>query len=209
MHIAVLGATGRTGRQLVAQALARGHTATALVRTPAALDTPPSATLRVVTADVTVPETIEAALTDVDAVVSGLGHTPGGPPDLLTTAARAVTAVTGGPSGPHLVWLGAWGTGPSATTAGPLVRGVLRLGLHAEIDDKVVADQLVLDRGGTVFHAGPLTNAALTPRRGVRALSEVRRSLLVRPVSRAAVAAGMLDEAEHPRHRGHVIVPHS
>jgi putative NADH-flavin reductase len=34
MRIAVIGATGRTGRQVVAQALARGHTVTAVTRHP-------------------------------------------------------------------------------------------------------------------------------------------------------------------------------
>ena len=34
MRIAVIGATGRTGRQVVAQALARGHAVTAVTRHP-------------------------------------------------------------------------------------------------------------------------------------------------------------------------------
>ncbi|KAJ0122155.1 nad-dependent epimerase dehydratase [Diaporthe amygdali] len=38
MQILILGATGRTGTQVVLQALERGHNVTALVRTPSALD---------------------------------------------------------------------------------------------------------------------------------------------------------------------------
>lgn len=38
MQILILGATGRTGTQVVLEALQRGHSVTALVRTPAALD---------------------------------------------------------------------------------------------------------------------------------------------------------------------------
>lgn len=38
MQIVILGATGRTGTQVVLEALQRGHNVTALVRTPAALD---------------------------------------------------------------------------------------------------------------------------------------------------------------------------
>ncbi|KAI3390927.1 hypothetical protein diail_8342 [Diaporthe ilicicola] len=38
MQILILGATGRTGTQVVMEALQRGHSVTALVRTPSALD---------------------------------------------------------------------------------------------------------------------------------------------------------------------------
>lgn len=38
MQILILGATGRTGIQVILQALQRGHNVTALVRTPSALD---------------------------------------------------------------------------------------------------------------------------------------------------------------------------
>ena len=37
MNLLIFGATGGTGRQLVAQALAQGHTVTAFARTPAKL----------------------------------------------------------------------------------------------------------------------------------------------------------------------------
>lgn len=37
MRIAIFGATGHVGRELVAQALASGHEVTALARDPAAL----------------------------------------------------------------------------------------------------------------------------------------------------------------------------
>lgn len=39
MRIAVLAATGATGRLLVQQALSRGHTVLALARDPARIDT--------------------------------------------------------------------------------------------------------------------------------------------------------------------------
>ena len=38
MHLAIFGATGRTGRQVTSLALARGHTVCALVRRAGALD---------------------------------------------------------------------------------------------------------------------------------------------------------------------------
>ena len=215
MNVAVLGATGATGRQLVAQALERGHTVKALARKPEKLDLPPSPALQLAQADVMAPETIAEALTDVDVVVSGLGHAKGGPPDVLTSGARAVTAAqtpVNDEAGhartkPRIVWLGAFGTGGSAGAAGPLGRGLLRVALSKELPDKTAADREILDAGGTVFHASMLTNGPLSPSRHTVSLKDAPRSFFPRTISRATVAAAMLDEAEHPHHEGHTAIP--
>jgi len=72
-RILIVGATGGTGRQLVAQALQRGYAVTALVRNPSRLqvDHPQ---LTVVQGDVLDSTSVEAAMRDQDAVVSALGH---------------------------------------------------------------------------------------------------------------------------------------
>lgn len=75
MLIAIFGATGRTGRQLVAQAIERGHTVRAFVRTSGALGALPGVTE--VVGDVLDPEAVARAVTGSDAVLSALG---GGPP---------------------------------------------------------------------------------------------------------------------------------
>ncbi|MDJ0356307.1 NAD(P)H-binding protein [Paenarthrobacter sp. PH39-S1] len=72
MKISVVGASGRTGRQVVEQAVQRGLEVTAIARTPA-----PSPTfhpgVRWVAADVLRPESVNSALEGSDAVVSALG----------------------------------------------------------------------------------------------------------------------------------------
>jgi len=72
-RVLVVGATGGTGRQLVAQALDRGFHVTALVRNPAAfrLEHP---RLRVVRGDVLDPVSLEPAVSGQHAVISALGH---------------------------------------------------------------------------------------------------------------------------------------
>lgn len=70
-HIAVIGAGGRTGTEVVDQALRRGHPVTAVLRRPRPDAKHPG--LRQVNADVTDAEAITAALAGVDAVVSTLG----------------------------------------------------------------------------------------------------------------------------------------
>ncbi|MGH3191870.1 MAG: hypothetical protein ACRDOL_32430 [Streptosporangiaceae bacterium] len=98
------------------------------------------------------------------------------------------------------------GTGPSAQAGGLLVRSMFRA-MPAKLGDKVTADAMVLGADGTVFHAGPLTNGPLSPARRTVGLDAYRRRLFPARVSRATVAAAMLDEAESPRHTGTIAIP--
>jgi putative NADH-flavin reductase len=71
--VLILGATGGTGRQLVAQALERGYAVTALVRDPSRLPvTHPQ--LTVIRGDVLDPGSVERAMIGQEAVLSALGH---------------------------------------------------------------------------------------------------------------------------------------
>ena len=72
-RVLIVGATGGTGRQLVAQALEQGFTVTALVRNPSRLlaDHP---RLTVAVGDVLDPTSVEAAMRGQEAVLSALGH---------------------------------------------------------------------------------------------------------------------------------------
>ena len=71
MRILIFGATGGTGRELVAQTLQRGHDVTAFVRTPDKL-TVVDSRLRVVQGDIQRAESIHAAIPGHDAVLSAL-----------------------------------------------------------------------------------------------------------------------------------------
>jgi len=73
MRLLIVGATGGTGRQLVAQGLERGHAVTALVREPSKLRLE-HPQLRVVQGDVLDYGSVEAAARGQDAVISALGH---------------------------------------------------------------------------------------------------------------------------------------
>jgi len=96
MKLFVLGATGRTGMEIVNLALMRGHQVTAFVRSPRELR--PSASLTIVRGDPRRPEVISAALSGHDAVLSAIGAPPRDalrPNTLLTDCARAtVDAMT-------------------------------------------------------------------------------------------------------------------
>ena len=72
-RVLIVGATGGTGRQLVEQALERGHDVTALVRDPSALRIV-HPRLTVARGDVLDYQSVEAAVRGQDAVISALGH---------------------------------------------------------------------------------------------------------------------------------------
>jgi putative NADH-flavin reductase len=75
MNVLIFGATGGTGRSLVQQALAQGHVVTAFARDPEKIRARHE-NLRVVQGDILDYNSVEAAVTNQDAVVSALGVRP-------------------------------------------------------------------------------------------------------------------------------------
>jgi len=75
-RVLIIGATGGTGRELVAQALDRGYLVTALARRPSAIQAIylNDQRLRVVTGDVLDYSSLESAVKGHDAVLCALGH---------------------------------------------------------------------------------------------------------------------------------------
>jgi uncharacterized protein YbjT (DUF2867 family) len=73
MNLFIAGGTGKTGQQLIKQALERGHTVTVLARKPKKLKIA-DPNLSVIKGNILVPETFEQALKGQDTVLSALGH---------------------------------------------------------------------------------------------------------------------------------------
>lgn len=203
MELTILGATGATGQELTRQALERGHTVTAVARTPGRILAPSSERLTRRAGDVRDPTSIAAALRGSSTILSGLGVASGDQPGVLLAGARA--ALQAHPE--RILWLGAFGTGASAQAAGWFTQNLLKAVLRAELPDKVGADTLILGSGGTVFHAGLLSNGPLSSERRTVSLADAPHRLFPARVSRATVAALMLDEVENPRFPGTIAVP--
>ena len=91
MKLAVFGATGRTGKSLVVQALGQGHEVRALARDPAKLDVSQE-NLLVIHGDVLNAADVAETIDGCDAVLSVLGQTKGSPKDLQTVATRHIVA---------------------------------------------------------------------------------------------------------------------
>ena len=89
MKLALFGATGRVGREVLSQALAAGHAVTAVVRNPSKL----SADVEVVRQDLASPDVavLAAALGDVDAVISTIGPNRAAQAGIVARATAAIT----------------------------------------------------------------------------------------------------------------------
>jgi putative NADH-flavin reductase len=123
MKIIVFGATGKTGRQVVQQALDAGHDVTAFVRDPARLqlDDP---RLRVAAGQVTVGQAaVTAAVDGHDAVISALGssQTLRGmrSPMIMSQATPVIIQAMTETGVDRLVFLSSLGVGDSYAQAPP------------------------------------------------------------------------------------------
>ncbi|GAA2780018.1 NAD(P)-dependent oxidoreductase [Crossiella cryophila] len=90
--IIVFGAGGRVGRLVVAEALARGHQVTSVVRDPARHPDLPG---QVVTGDVTDAASVAALVPGHDVAVSTVYDVSADPSAIYTAAAKALAAVPG------------------------------------------------------------------------------------------------------------------
>jgi putative NADH-flavin reductase len=137
MKLALFGATGKTGRHVVEQALAAGHEVTAFVRDPSRLDLE-HPRLRVVQGDATDAARVRDAVRGQDAVISALGQTKTSPRDLLTVAARHLTAAMEAEGVRRLVTLVGAGVPHERDTGSlgrTLMRGLMKLVARHVLED--------------------------------------------------------------------------
>lgn len=196
-RILILGATGGTGRQLVAQALERGYVVTAFVRNPAKLqiDHPQ---LKIVQGDVLDPAAVDAAMRDQQAVLSALGHKRFfGPTRILSDGTRNVLRAMEAHGVLRLVCETSLGIGSSAGRMGLYYTlFTIPVILPFYFWDKARQERLIAasDREWVIVRPGLLSNAE---KRGqVRHGPGVGSFLWTVRIGRADVAGFMLDQLE-------------
>jgi putative NADH-flavin reductase len=195
--ILLVGATGGTGRQLLAQALERGFEVTALVRNPSRLgvDHP---RLSVVQGDVLDLASVEAAMKGRDAVVSALGHRRFFYPSrtLSTGTANILRAMASGGT-KRLVCATSLGIGDSAGRLGLLYTLlIIPAILPFYFWDKARQERIIAgsEVDWVIVRPGLLTNGPQRDRtRHGATTGSYLGSVLV---PRANVAAFMLDQLE-------------
>lgn len=187
-RIIVLGASGRTGAQVVEQALARGDEVTAFVRDPARASRLPKAA-RIVKGDGLSAKSVADAIRGHDVVVVAVGDRK------TLVSAPIVTNVVAGMKAAgvkRVILLSAYGAGDSGHgLQGFLFRTALRK-LNA---DKMEAERLLAESGldWTAVRAPTLTTKPPTGR--VKAAVDVTINGF-KGISRADLAAFMLNEIE-------------
>jgi putative NADH-flavin reductase len=199
MRILVLGASGRTGREVVVQALGHGHEVTAFVRDPARLDvTDPH--LRIVVGDVTDPATVGSAVDGQDAVVSALGSRGQRPVHVYSDGVANVVRAMTARGVDRLVVLSAAGVGGRDSALPVSLRTSLLLpGTREVYDDleRMEGDVMLSDLSWTIVRPAGLTDA---PRTGHYRTVEGSVVPKGKRISRADVAALLLKCAEGRLH---------
>jgi uncharacterized protein YbjT (DUF2867 family) len=202
-RLLVVGATGGTGRELVAQALERGHEVTAFVRDPAALRIE-HPRLRVARGDVLDYASVEAAVRGQDSVLVALGHRRYFPPTrILSEGTRNLLRAMEAHGTRRFVCETALGIGDSAGRMGLYYTlFVIPVVLPFYYWDKVRQERLIAASRTSWVIVRPvaLRNGA---KRGVRRHGRGVGSWLWTPaIPRADVAAFMLDQVADDAYLG-------
>jgi uncharacterized protein YbjT (DUF2867 family) len=192
MKLFVIGATGRTGREVVQQALARDHHVTAFVRSPESI-TKENGRLNVLKGDATDENELFQAMQNHDAVSSTLGpREVFKPSSLLCDSALATTRAMQRSGLKRLVVLSAAAHFPGIPNR--IVSFVLRNHMRDSLTMEEVARGSGL--GWTMARPPRLTQEdSLTYRSREGAAPKMGFAL-----SRKAVAAFMLDATEQKKH---------
>lgn len=144
-NILVLGASGGTGREVVAQALAKGHNVTAFVRdarrAPAMSDR-----LQVVLGDVTSHRpTLSDAVRGQDAVICALGVDGFAPNGLMERSVPLILRAMEHHRVSRLIYTSAFGVGATFSSAPLLPRIFIRTLLRRVYRDKAIGEACIHD----------------------------------------------------------------
>jgi uncharacterized protein len=202
--LAVIGAAGRIGSRIVAEAIGRGHEVTAVIHERRDVDGKPD---RVAEADVFDPAAVAATVAGADVVVNAVGHAAQlDDADFYTRAARSVvTALRALDPPPRLIVVGGFGSVRDASGQ----QYADRTGLPAHAAPEIVGqrDALTFYRGvhdvRWVYVCPPPGGIAPGERTGTYRLAletigdrEVASTL----ISMEDYAVAVVDEAERAEH---------
>jgi putative NADH-flavin reductase len=193
VKILILGATGGTGREVVAQGLQRGHELTALVRNPQKLAA--SEKLRVVRGSMADAQALADAVRGQDAVISALGMGNGlKSHGLMAKSVPALIAAMEREGVGRLVLTSAFGVGPTRRDVPLVPRLFQRLLLRDIFADKEAGETALRASRleWTIVYPAMLTDAAASGR--YRAAEHLELHGLPR-ISRADVAQFLLAAA--------------
>ena len=189
MNITVLGASGKTGSQIVNQALEAGHSVNALVRRPNALEEQDN--LTVIVGDVTKSEDVAKASTGAHVVISALGAMGG---SLMTEAVTAVIEASKVTGVKRFILMSSFAVRKDQLSGGSkFVTGLL---MGKAVKDKSSSEDLLRNSNldWTIVYPTGLTNNEKGAE--VHVVSNSETVGMKNKIARADVAAWILNEAE-------------
>jgi putative NADH-flavin reductase len=192
MKLFVIGATGRTGKEIVEQALTRGHHVTAFVRSPESI-TSRNERLTVIKGNAMDENELFDAMQNHDAVVSTLGPREAfKPSSMLHDSAVATTGAMNRSGVKRLLILSAAAHFPGVPNR------IISLILRNHMRDSRAMEEIVQASGldWTIARPPRLTQEEYTTYRSREGAAPQMGFTL----ARKAVAAFMLDAIEHKKH---------
>ncbi len=200
--VAVLGATGRTGRIFVQEAVRRGHIVKALVRNIDAKKDFPQG-VNVIQGDATDESSLQQLIEGADVVVSLLGQAKGSSSDIKVKSTRLSLSIMQRKGVKRFLRLasapfGVTGEGDEPTGGQRLMTGLVKLFAGSLVNDERKASEDVRHSSveWTLVRAPILTD---TPYPGKYQVGSLGRKS-GRRVSRATIAQFILDEIENGKH---------
>ena len=166
MKLLVLGGTGRTGRQVVDQALTAGHEVTVLARDRARVGVQ-DARLRVVDGEVKNIAVLTGAMRGQDAVISAIGRGKSFKSEnLIAESVPAILAAMQSHDIKRLLFTSAIGVGDTFRDASLPMKIFARTLLRGIYADKIIGDDLIRKSGldWTIVQPVGLTDGPLTKR---------------------------------------------
>jgi putative NADH-flavin reductase len=190
MNILVLGASGKTGREVVAQAVSAGHAVTAFVRDPEKLDRDDVA---IAAGDARNVDDLRSALRGQEAVISTLGSGIKADQNLIESSTRALLDAMQSTSVRRLVMLSTFGASPTYQAMG--IMKLARIAMKGIVADKAAGESVLKrsDTDLTIVYATRLTDE---PRSGYRVVTGALKD--VGTISRADVADALLAALRDP-----------
>jgi putative NADH-flavin reductase len=197
MKLVVIGATGGSGSQVVAQALAGGHIVTAIVRRPAAV-TLRHPRLEVIRGDVFEPATLARPIRGQEGVVSTLGVTRNGPTTLFSTGIVNIMQAMQSTGVRRLICVSASGLNPGPGFPRWLARQVLWLMFKEAYTDMARMEAAVKasDLAWTIVRPPRLTNGPHSGQYHIAVNKHLNRGWTI---SRADLADFIVTHLEDPQ----------
>lgn len=163
MKLAVFGATGGTGKQIVQQALAQGDAVRVLVRDQAKLAAQHEQ-LTVIEGNVLDRAAVEQTLAGADAVLVSLGNTNNNPNMVVSSGTAVIVEAMQAAGVKRLIVISSLGVGDSKDQVPFFFKALIATAMRGAFQDKEAQEKLVMASGldWTIIRPGGLEDGPAT-----------------------------------------------